>query len=300
MPTVGSELKRLREERGIALSEIAESTKIGTRFLKAIEEGNFRTLPGGIFTRSFIRAYAKAVGMEEDQAIALYQSETSESGPLIPSELASGAEPEKAAPTAPLASYNDYDKYSKSLGPAIAVAVVLVVFVVVVVFVLARKWTSADDSRTVAMESQSSSAQSSPPPNQKQKPTSTSQTSTAGASAGASQQPSTEAGTAQAQPPAIPSGQSIAVSLQATDSDSWVGYQIDDAKRVALTLKPGESTTLPPANDHVKLNLGNRTGLKIKINDREANFPADTPDFAATLIISRDNLQNYFQPPVQN
>ena len=66
MPTLGEELRRKREERGITLAEISESTRIGTRFLKAIEIDNFSTLPGGIFTRSFIRAYAKQVGMSED------------------------------------------------------------------------------------------------------------------------------------------------------------------------------------------------------------------------------------------
>src|SRR5215470_19942604 len=85
MPTLGEELRRLREERGIALSDISEGTRIGTRFLKAIEENNFSVLPGGIFTRSFIRAYAKRVGMDEDEAIGRYQQQMAEeSGELPP------------------------------------------------------------------------------------------------------------------------------------------------------------------------------------------------------------------------
>src|SRR4051812_6878066 len=76
MPTLGEELKRRREERQIALNDISEATRIGTRFLKAIEGDNYGVLPGGIFTRSFIRAFAKQVGMDEDEAIALYQQQT--------------------------------------------------------------------------------------------------------------------------------------------------------------------------------------------------------------------------------
>src|SRR5712692_1622322 len=72
MPTLGEELRHKREQRGITLAEIAEATRIGTRFLKAIETDNFSILPGAIFTRSFIRAYAKHVGMNEDEAIGLY------------------------------------------------------------------------------------------------------------------------------------------------------------------------------------------------------------------------------------
>src|SRR5437667_501980 len=77
MPTLGEELRHRREQRGITLAEIAEATRIGTRFLKAIETDNFSILPGGIFTRSFIRAYAKHVGMSEDEAIGLYLQQVS-------------------------------------------------------------------------------------------------------------------------------------------------------------------------------------------------------------------------------
>src|SRR5262247_1649701 len=72
MPTLGEELRNRREQRGISLAEISEATRIGSRFLKAIETDNFAILPGGIFTRSFIRAYEKHVGMNEDDAIGLY------------------------------------------------------------------------------------------------------------------------------------------------------------------------------------------------------------------------------------
>lgn len=58
--------------RGVSLDEIAESTKIGTRLLKALEDEQFDLLPGGIFNKGFVRAYAKYVGMDEDQAVADY------------------------------------------------------------------------------------------------------------------------------------------------------------------------------------------------------------------------------------
>src|SRR5688572_4766855 len=81
MPTLGEELKRKREERNISLNEISESTRIGIRFLKAIDSDNYSILPGGIFTRSFIRAYAKQVGMNEDEAMGLYNEQLSPAKP---------------------------------------------------------------------------------------------------------------------------------------------------------------------------------------------------------------------------
>jgi len=72
----GARLKEQREKRGITLDQISKSTKIGTRFLEALEEDHFDRLPGGIFNKGFVRAYARSVGMNEDQAIADYLAAT--------------------------------------------------------------------------------------------------------------------------------------------------------------------------------------------------------------------------------
>src|SRR5439155_22393820 len=97
MPTLGEELRHKREQRDITLAEIAEATRIGTRFLKAIETNNFSILPGGIFTRSFIRAYAKHVGMNEEEAIGLYLQQVSDTG-AEQSEMQPVAAAKAAAP----------------------------------------------------------------------------------------------------------------------------------------------------------------------------------------------------------
>jgi cytoskeleton protein RodZ len=65
-------MQREREMRGIALEEIAKATKIGTRSLRALEEEDFDKLPGGIFNKGFVRAYAKYLGIDEEQAVADY------------------------------------------------------------------------------------------------------------------------------------------------------------------------------------------------------------------------------------
>lgn len=72
MPSFGAKLKQQREQRGITLDEISSSTKIGTRMLHALEEDHFDQLPGGIFNKGFIRAYARCVDLDEDQMVADY------------------------------------------------------------------------------------------------------------------------------------------------------------------------------------------------------------------------------------
>jgi len=73
MPAFGENLRREREMRGVSLEEISSATKISMRFLEAIEREDFSKLPGGIFSRSFIRSYARYLGLEEERVMAEYQ-----------------------------------------------------------------------------------------------------------------------------------------------------------------------------------------------------------------------------------
>lgn len=70
--SIGEKLRLARETRGIALRDISEQTRISMRYLEAIESDDYRRLPGGIFNRSFIRAYAKFVGYDEQEAMDEY------------------------------------------------------------------------------------------------------------------------------------------------------------------------------------------------------------------------------------
>ena len=70
MESFGARLKREREQRKITLDEISVSTKIGTRFLSALEQDRFDQLPGGVFNKGFVRSYARHLGLDENQAIA--------------------------------------------------------------------------------------------------------------------------------------------------------------------------------------------------------------------------------------
>lgn len=70
MGAFGDRMRREREMRGVTLEEISESTKISKRALQALEEEDFDLLPGGIFNKGFVRAYARFLGIDEEQAVA--------------------------------------------------------------------------------------------------------------------------------------------------------------------------------------------------------------------------------------
>ncbi len=60
-------LSKFRQDTGLTLEQIAERTKISMRFLRAIEDGDYEKLPGGIFTTSYLRQYAAAIGFGESE-----------------------------------------------------------------------------------------------------------------------------------------------------------------------------------------------------------------------------------------
>jgi cytoskeletal protein RodZ len=66
------DLPRFRKRSGVSLEEIVQSTKISSRFLRAIEDEQFDQLPGGIFSTSYLRQYAAAIGYDEEALIAFY------------------------------------------------------------------------------------------------------------------------------------------------------------------------------------------------------------------------------------
>ena len=62
-------MKRAREARGVSLREIAARTKIAASALEALERNDIAKLPGGIFVRGFVRAYAGEVGLDPEQTV---------------------------------------------------------------------------------------------------------------------------------------------------------------------------------------------------------------------------------------
>jgi cytoskeletal protein RodZ len=279
MPTLGEELKRRREERGITLNDISEATRIGTRFLKAIETDNFSILPGGIYTRNFIRSFAEQVGMGEDEAMTLYHQQVTGQSPD------SGSQPStvKRAPQPVEPPLRRVEPITYRQGaPRINWATVIIgigiaLFLGLIILAVVKKLEqgpSSGPSETAASEPALQSPPSPPP-----------QADDSKQQAASTQQPEPEA----------PSADTLRVKLEAVEGDSYVRHQVDEAKPVAIILKQGEAMELPPAQDQIRLVYGNRLALKLTINGREAHFPDSLPKFSGQVVISRENLAAYFQ-----
>src|SRR5207248_6950354 len=92
----GERLRRDRELRGVSREEISAATRIGSRFLEALENEQWERLPGGIFNRGFLRAIARFLGLDEDDLIAQYDLAIAESHFQIEASAMPPASQEKA------------------------------------------------------------------------------------------------------------------------------------------------------------------------------------------------------------
>jgi len=101
----GEKLRKQREQRGLALDAISNSTKISTRMLRALEDEHFDQLPGGVFNKGFVRAYARQVGLDEEETITDYLAALRESQvqsqKILPDFRSPGVKPSPIVPPGP-------------------------------------------------------------------------------------------------------------------------------------------------------------------------------------------------------
>ena len=93
LETLGQALCRARRECGLTIQQIAATTKIPARHLEALERDDIHGVPGGLYLRAEVRAYADAVGLSRNVALALLQAATD------PPEVAASAPPATVTPS---------------------------------------------------------------------------------------------------------------------------------------------------------------------------------------------------------
>lgn len=78
MSNLGDLLRNARLEKGMSLDDIQELTKIRKRYLEAIEDGDYKVLPGSFYVRAFVKTYAETLGLDSDEIVQLYKSDIPE------------------------------------------------------------------------------------------------------------------------------------------------------------------------------------------------------------------------------
>ncbi len=116
MASLSERLKRERELRGISLQQISEETRIGVRFLQALEDDRIDIIPGEFYRRSYLRAYTRYLGLDEDRALNVYDFSRKD-------KSSHGEAPD---PSPRVASFPALPPWVKWAGAALAVAIPLV------------------------------------------------------------------------------------------------------------------------------------------------------------------------------
>jgi cytoskeletal protein RodZ len=78
MKTIGQQFAEERKNKGLTLKEVEKETKIKEEFLRAIEQGDFKSLPSSAYASGFVRNYAKFLGLPAEKSLALYRREFDE------------------------------------------------------------------------------------------------------------------------------------------------------------------------------------------------------------------------------
>jgi cytoskeletal protein RodZ len=230
LPSFGERLKREREKKSMTLDEVSSVTKISTRSLRALEEEKFDQLPGGIFNKGFVRAYARQLGIDEEQAIADYLDAAGET------ELAVASAALPAPPPEP-----EYRSRDASQIPWGTMTIVLLMAALAVAgwgYYSHRK--SGEAPAVVSETPKPQSPGATPVANTETKPPETPPT----------------------QETAAASGFDLALHGR---QEVWLLIAQDDQAPTEMTLKEGQTTTVHAASK-VVLRVGNAAGLAVSFN----------------------------------
>lgn len=272
MESLGARLKREREQRKITLDEISLSTKIGTRFLIAIEEEHFDQLPGGIFNKGFVKAYARSVGVNEAEAVAEYELATTPVTPEIQSDTTLAAI--AASATTPSGFPNE-DPGDGGLSRVpwewFAIALLVIAFGFAIWGFYSREnrvMRPASNSLAVPAPAKTSTGQDTEPPAASASPVS--EVSNASPQGAEAKHPAGEIqGSAQAPASSDPAANpgAFLVQIKARE-DSWISINADGREIMQDTLHASIEKSIG-AHDQVVIKTGNAGALDISFNGKK-------------------------------
>jgi cytoskeleton protein RodZ len=266
--SLGQELKNRREARGISIKEIAAATKIGARYLEAIENDDLDKLPGAFLTKAIIRAYAGAVGLDEDETFKKYR----EAGLLKESGLFAA----KRNGTLPMIP----GKNKLIIGSFIVVGIVLIIIALLFLW-KPRKSQIPLTPKTEAKAPQIQ--QYLPLPKEKAEAKTEAQTVP------------TEASEPEAKPEvketAVLARKNIVLEISFLE-ETWVQI-FADGVRAVYDLKPAGDRIVVEADNEIRMNVGNAGGFTYLLNGKPGRSLGRPGRVVNDILITPETLKNF-------
>jgi len=292
----GSMLKAAREKRGVSLRRLADTTKISVAALEALERNDISRLPGGIYSRSFVRSYALQVGLDPDRTIERFLEQFPEAAVAPGHALAEQQQEEE-----------EHDSNQQTAATFVRLLVVSLLIVAGLVYFGMRSRRSA--AIPGAPEPAPATRAAEPPAVAPESPAAVapapapSRPSVPAPPATASAAPTPAATTASAGPvtgAGVPSGTSsdpadrVTVAVVAT-GPCWVSAIVDGERRVAREFQTGERMAFE-LEKSVVLTAGDAAALAVTINGEEAR-PLGRAGQVVTVRVTPANFKAYLAAP---
>ena len=276
--TVGARLREAREKRGVSLRQIANNTRISVMSLEALERSDLSRLPGGIFTRAFIRAYAQEVGLDPDRTIQDFIAE-------LP--------PESVAATAHPAAVEDGEQLEsdrKAVATAIRLIGVSLPIAGFVVYYGMYHQSPAPAPPPAVVEAPASTP--SPPESAPLPATSANVPASTPPAPGAVASSSTPA--APSPIPATPPPSSGLTMEIAPTADCWVSATSDGEQTFSALMHAGDRRQIS-AREEISLNVGDAGAFEYRLNGKEGR-PLGAPGEVVSRRIRVGDVKDYVAP----
>jgi cytoskeleton protein RodZ len=252
----GTKLREARERKGITLQQIASVTRIPIRLLEALERNDMARLPGGIFSRAFVRSYAIEVGLEPEETLREFIAQFPQDSVMA------------ASPTSAQAADNDALESRRRTASAFVRLIALSVPIAGVVLYFGTAGRRAHNAPAGPAARAVSPVQS--------------ERATAAAPLGAPQP-------APPQDPAVPADR-LMVGLAAT-GPCWVSAMVDGERVLERQLQAGERQFLEVRRELV-LTAGDAGALTVTLNGAIAR-PIGKPGAVVTISVNLTNFRDY-------
>ena len=264
----GGKLREARERRGVTLRQIAGATKISVRVLEALERNDISLLPGGIFSRAFVRSYAIEIGLDPETTIQDFIA-------AFPHDSVTAGHPRSNQ----IEDHEAIESDRRTATTFVRLGLISVPLAAVVLYFA-----------TAGRHSMSARETAAPP----------AQTSRASAPTPSADPPAPRAGDPTAAPPPAPASAAPAASLPSDDRltiglsskrPCWVSATVDGQKVIERLLQNGEQKTFDVHREMV-LTAGDASAITLTLNGVEAR-PLGKPGEVVTTRVNVSNFKDY-------
>jgi cytoskeleton protein RodZ len=268
----GGKLRDARERRGVSLRQIANATKISVGALEALERNDFSRLPGGIFSRAFVRSYAIEVGLDPNATIQEFIAQ-------FPNDSITAGHAGKDHVVDHVAAESE----RRTVGTFLwLIGLSLPIAAVLVYFATAGRRAAPQPVATVPAASREKAPAVVPPEESPTPP----------APSSSSQEPSAAAATP-ASPATPPRTENPLVVKLAVRRPCYVSATVDGEKRIDRLLQPGEEQTIDVRREMV-VTAGDASAISLTLNGAEAR-PLGRTGEVVTVRLNPANYREYLQ-----